>query len=280
MSEGHLIKSYSKINIHLGVIKKKKNNFHNIETLVSNIDLYDLIYIKPIQNKKNKIIFTGYHAKGIGSNNTISKLLNLLDEQKIIKNKKYLIKIKKNIPLKSGMGGGSMNVASLLNFFNKKNRLKLSKKKMVYLSTKIGSDVQLGLNNYSKIMFGSGDVKNIKKFKSYLIIVIPNFGCSTKQIYQNVKKYSKPHMKISKKYNINNCHKLYNDLEKPAFKLYPKLADIKKTLQNLPNIKFARMTGSGSAMIGYFLRKKDAFHGTKILKKKYKNYWCITSKTI
>jgi len=279
MSLGHFIKSYSKINIHLGVVKKEKNDFHSIETLVSNIDLYDVIYIKQIQNKKNKIVFTGNYAKGIGRNNTISKLLNLLEDQKIIK-KKYLIKIKKNIPLKSGMGGGSMNAASLLNFFNKKNKLNLSKKKMVYLCTKIGSDVRLGLNNYSKIMFGSGEVKSIKKFKSYLIIVMPNFGCSTKRIYQNVKKYSKSHIKISKKYNLNNCHRLYNDLEKPAFKLYPKLADIKKTLQNLPNIKFARMTGSGSAMIGYFLRKKDAFHGTKILKKKYKNYWCITSKTI
>ena len=279
MSLGHFIKSYSKINIHLGVVKKEKNDFHSIETLVSNIDLYDVIYIKQIQNKKNKIVFTGNYAKGIGRNNTISKLLNLLEDQKIIK-KKYLIKIKKNIPLKSGMGGGSMNAASLLNFFNKKNKLNLSKKKMVYLCTKIGSDVRLGLNNYSKIMFGSGEVKSIKKFKSYLIIVMPNFGCSTKRIYQNVKKYSKSHIKISKEYNLNNCHRLYNDLEKPAFKLYPKLADIKKTLQNLPNIKFARMTGSGSAMIGYFLRKKDAFHGTKILKKKYKNYWCILSKTI
>ena len=48
----------------------------------------------------------------------------------------------------------------------------------------------------------------------------------------------------------------------------------------LTNILFARMTGSGSTIIGYFLRKKDAIYGTKYLKKKYNKCWCIISKTI
>ena len=47
-----------------------------------------------------------------------------------------------------------------------------------------------------------------------------------------------------------------NDLEKSAFSIYPKLNFLKNDLSNLPNILFARMTGSGSTIIGYFLRKK------------------------
>ena len=51
-------------------------------------------------------------------------------------------------------------------------------------------------------------------------------------------------------------------------------------MEEVPNILFARMTGSGSTIIGYFLRKKDAIYGTKYLKKKYNKCWCIISKTI
>ena len=77
-----------------------------------------------------------------------------------------------------------------------------------------------------------------------------------------------------------NFKEFRNDLETSAFKIYPSLLKIKKEMEKLQNIHFARMTGSGSVIIAYFLRKKDAMTGTKYLKKKYKNYWCILSKTI
>ena len=60
---------------------------------------------------------------------------------------------------------------------------------------------------------------------------------------------------------------------------YP-LSIIKKNMLNLPSVKFVRMTGSGSSIIGYFNSKKASLNAAKILKKIYKNYWCILSKTI
>ena len=71
-----------------------------------------------------------------------------------------------------------------------------------------------------------------------------------------------------------------NDLENVAFVKYRKLFHLKNYIETLPNIYFARMTGSGSTIIGYFKRKKDALYGTKLLRKRYKNYWCIFTKTI
>ena len=65
-----------------------------------------------------------------------------------------------------------------------------------------------------------------------------------------------------------------------VFKNYPKLSQVKSFMEHLPNILFARMTGSGSSILGYFLTKNSAIYAAKIFKKKYKNYWCITSKTI
>ena len=55
---------------------------------------------------------------------------------------------------------------------------------------------------------------------------------------------------------------------------------IKETMKTLPKVSFVKMTGSGSCIIAFFNTKKASLNGAKILKKKYKNYWCILSKTI
>ena len=71
-----------------------------------------------------------------------------------------------------------------------------------------------------------------------------------------------------------------NDLEAPAFKLYPVLRKLKMFLSNIRQVKFVRMTGSGSTIVAYFSNKKSAINGLKLIKKKFKNYWSIVSKTI
>ncbi len=113
-------------------------------------------------------------------------------------------------------------------------------------------------------------------------MVKPNFGCSTKVIYKNVKSFSKSKFnnKIKEIYNFSFIKKLSNDLEMPAFKKYPRLLTLKNSMLKLSNISMVRMTGSGSTMIAYFKSKKTSLNAAKILSRKYKNYWCILSKTI
>ena len=70
-----------------------------------------------------------------------------------------------------------------------------------------------------------------------------------------------------------------NSLEPIAFSKYPKLR-AKSFLENLSKPAFVRMTGSGSAMVAYFNSKQRCENAKKQFKRKYKNYWCISSKTI
>ena len=74
--------------------------------------------------------------------------------------------------------------------------------------------------------------------------------------------------------------KLNNDLELIALKKYPKLKDLKNFLEELSNVEFVRMTGSGSAIIAYFYSDKKCKEAEKKVKKQFRNYWCKTSKTI
>ena len=278
-----IIKSHAKINLSLRVIGKLKSGYHKIESLVSFLNLYDEIKIKEIIGKNHKIKFFGKFAKGIKKNNTIFNLFKILDKRKLLKNQKYLIEIKKNIPQKSGLGGGSMNASSIIKALISKKILNFSKENLNKLTNQIGSDVKLGLDNKNKILFPNGKLSIFKKKKTLFVIIIkPNFGCSTKEIYKGINKYSSKKIINNKKnyFYINNLIKLENDLEKVAFKKYPNLKKVKLYVEGLPNISFARMTGSGSSIVGYFLSKNSTINAAKILKKKYKNYWCITSKTI
>ena len=275
------IKCYAKINISLNIIKKLKSNFHKIESIISFINLHDLVFIKKIKSNNHKIVFTGKFSKGLKKKNSVNKLLEIIDKNNLLKNKKFYIKIVKNIPQESGMAGGSMNVSSIINFLVRKKFLKLTKKKLQAISNLVGSDVILGVNQSNKYINDKHNlIKIMNKTGLNLVITKPNFGCSTKSIYTNLKLNN--NVKTSKKFTNNNLGfvKLKNDLEIPAFKKYPKLKRLKLYLSSLPNVYFVRMTGSGSSIIAYFLSKKDALNAQKSIKKKYKNYWCIISKTI
>ena len=74
--------------------------------------------------------------------------------------------------------------------------------------------------------------------------------------------------------------KTANSLEPIVLSKYPKLRLLKSYLESLSNIVFVRMTGSGSAMVGYFTSQKSCIDAKKKVSKKYKNYWCLASKTI
>ena len=276
------IKSYAKINLALNVTGKKKK-LHRIESIVSFIDLHDLIYLKQINKKSHKIIFKGMHSKNINKINTVTTLLKLLDKKNFLDNRKFEIKIVKNIPQEAGMGGGSMNAASLLNFFIEKKIIKIKKNKLKKISNEIGSDVILGIKPSFAILLSNGDIKKYKnKIKFHILVVKPNFGCSTKYIYSKVNSFSKPQFNPPKLklFEAKYLKNLDNDLEKVALNKYPELKIIKSYLSGLTNALFARMSGSGSSIVAYFHSKKACKKACSQYKRKFNSHWCIESKTI
>jgi 4-diphosphocytidyl-2-C-methyl-D-erythritol kinase len=276
------IKSYAKINLALNVTGKK-TKLHKIETLISFIDLHDLIHLKKIKKENHKIIFKGKFSKNIGKINTVTNLLKLLDKKNLLNSQKFEIKVIKNIPQEAGMGGGSMNAASLINFFINQKILKIKKNQLIKLTSQIGSDVILGIKPSNTILSQNGDIKKYNKnIKLHTLVVKPGFGCSTKYIYSKVKSFSNPQFNLpkSKMFKIKYLKTMNNDLEKIAFKKYPKLKKIKLFLSNTPNNMFVRMSGSGSSIVAYFDSKRSCGNAYSQFKRKFSSHWCIASKTI
>ena len=278
-----LINSYCKINISLRVIKKLKNDLHKINTFITFARIFDQIYLKEIKNTKDKISFYGKFKNKISkSNNTISRILDLLRKNNFIKKIYFEIKVKKNIPTKSGLGGGSMNAASLLTFLVKKYNLRIKQKDLFKLAAKVGSDVIVGLK-FQNVFFNSGS-NTIKRYKNklnlFVLLVKPDINCSTKLIYSKNRQFSKQYKNKDISKFGNFFEKDVNDLEKVAFKIYPKIKRLKDYLNIQKKCIFSRMTGSGSVCVAYFKDYKAARKAEINLKNKFPNYWCKLSKAM
>ena len=279
-----MIKSYCKINLFLKVLKKNNKGLHNIQSTTMLLDLHDKITVKKIQKKKDVIKFTGPFNKNINIKmNTVTNSLFLLRSQNLLNNKdKFEITINKRIPVFSGLGGGTGNAASIIKYFLKN---KISLRLIKIFENKIGSDFRLFFFNHSF----QKNLKKIKifrkKYNFYFLLVYPNIKCSTKEVYSKVKNFNlplniDPSKILSKDKYKNFLIQESNDLQKIVEKKHYKIQKILNFIGLQKNCLFSRITGSGSVCFGTFSDRESASFATKVLKKKFPNYWCVLTKSI
>ncbi len=277
-----VIKSFSKINLSLGINKKFKNGMHNIQSYYCLINLHDTIRIKKSKKLKDEIIFSGKFSKGIKTkDNSILKTLKILRNYKILSDY-YSIRIAKNIPTFAGLGGGTSNAYFLLKHFNKK---KIKTKLLKKIKKEVGSDILLffNLQGFQKNLSLVKKIK--KKHQLFFVLIYPYIKCSTKQIYLKVRKFSKqssfnPQQIKTKSKFLSFLTNQQNDLQSIVEKKYPKIRRLLNDLREESGCCFSRLTGSGSVCYGVFQSEKQAKKALNKIKFKYPKLWMTSAKTI
>ncbi len=276
-----VLKSYAKINLSLNINKKLRNGLHDLQSYYCLINVYDTIHIRKNFKNNDKISFEGRYSKLVrSSDNSIKRILNELRKNNLISNF-YTVKIRKNIPVYAGLGGGTSNAASILNFFRKK----INKQVLNDIIYKVGTDLRLFFNKQGYLKNINTVVKLENKYKLYFLIVFPNVKCSSKEIFSYVKKRSKKknfslkHLKTKKNF-IHHIFNAKNDLQSIVEKKYPLVSKLLIEINNENGCILSRMTGSGSACFGLFTDKKCSKVALKSLKKKYPKFWFSIAKTI
>jgi len=274
------LKSFSKINLSLRVLRKLKNGMHDIETNSVLVNLVDNINIT--NNNKDIVIFYGKHKKKINSKkNSILTSLKLLRDQKKIQGY-FKVKVKKNIPVYAGLGGGTGNAVSIIKYFLKE---RIDERMTELFEKKIGSDFRLFLHSFSFQKKLKKVASNKNKANFFFILIFPNINCKTKDIYKRVKTYSQSSRgkylkKMSKKDFVDMLKRDRNDLQEIVEKKYPKISHLIKAISIQKGCIISRLTGTGSICYGIFNSKKLAKLAATKLKRKYPNYWCAITKTI
>ncbi len=183
-----IIKSPAKINLHLEVIGKREDGFHELAMIMQNIDLFDYLEFQ-INNEGLIKLESDSNDLSLSSDNLIVKSANLL-RKKSNKDLGADIFLRKNIPIGAGLAGGSSNAAATLIGLNKLWDLNLDQETLCSLASTLGSDIPFFINGGIQLCFGRGEI--LEKLDSnfeYGVILLkdPNVSVSTAETY---KKYS------------------------------------------------------------------------------------------
>ena len=276
-----VLKSFSKINLSLNINSKLKNGLHDIQSYYCLINLFDKIKIRKIDKKKDKVVFFGPFVKHIKkSNNSITNLLKLLRKLELISGY-YSVNVIKNIPVFSGLGGGTSNAASVLKFLLKG---KVSKKILEKVEKLIGSDLRLFFHKQGFLQ-NLRTIKTIKKQKLFFLLSQPNITCPTKKIYSKVKKYSKKKKFNFQKMNnkkgfINYILEQNNELQSIVEEEYPSIKILLKDINKEKGCHFSRISGSGSVCYGLFNNESNAKKALNKIKTKHPKFWFSIAKTV
>ena len=258
------LKAPAKINLFLEILGKRDDGYHEIETVMQEIDLVDNLQFEEIQEG----VRLKCNDKNIPSdeNNLVCKAVNLILNECGIK-KGVLISLEKNIPVGAGLGGGSSDAATTLKALNLLWKIGLNDAELMHFAAKLGSDVPFFIKGKTSLCSGRGEKITPVEVKSEMnyLIIFPHINISTTMIYRNLKiDLTKKIIDVSFFLNALKHHKaagisklLFNRLEEVIFTTYPDLLDVKKVLGHYDFCGLS-VSGSGSAFFGLCKDRQQA----------------------
>jgi 4-diphosphocytidyl-2-C-methyl-D-erythritol kinase len=282
------ISSPAKINLFLKVVRKRPDGYHDLETLFERIDLCDEIVLK---KRTSGLVLRTSADLPKDSRNLALRAAELLKEECGVRQGAEIV-LKKNIPVSAGLGGGSSNAASVLLGLNRLWKLRLSKKKLLSLGARLGSDVPFFVLD-TPFAWGRGRGEKLTAERSirrkwWHVVVKPAFGISTKQAYAGLSLNSLTPPRGDAKMLLRSLRTgnsealsglLTNSLEASINKRLTEISGIKQKLVSA-GASAALMSGSGSAVFGLFLSESRARAAAGRLKRSGKKWQVFVASTV
>jgi 4-diphosphocytidyl-2-C-methyl-D-erythritol kinase len=243
----------AKINIGLNIIDRRKDGFHNIESIFYPVYWRDALEITTSQNFELQT--TGLAINGKLESNLVYKAYELL-KPLLPAERNLHFHLHKVIPMGAGLGGGSADGAFALKLINDFFELKLSVKTLENLAEKLGSDCPFFIHNKPVFCYDKGvkfETIALDLSSYFIVLVNPKIHIGTAEAYSLIQPKT-PHSSI--KENILKPIEewkdvIINDFEAPLMRKYPVLSNLKSNLYEIGAL-YASMTGSGSTIYGIF----------------------------
>jgi 4-diphosphocytidyl-2-C-methyl-D-erythritol kinase len=253
------VKAPAKINLFLRVLRRRADGYHDVESLLCTVGIYDSLTIT-IGSRRQGVSCEHPEVPENGAN-LVLRAVDLFFKSAArigLPTDNVHIAIDKKIPVGAGLGGGSSNAAAVLNVLNQFFRRPFTSDRLRRIASRIGADVPFFIDGLPAVATGIGDILNpIEGLRPWPVVIIyPGFSIRTDTVYS---KLNLRLTKCEKKLKCLDFRKLksglppfwINDLEPVVIAQYPQIQSIKNLLADC-GARGTLMSGSGSSVFGIF----------------------------
>ncbi len=247
----------AKINLSLKILGQRNDGFHEVDTLIAPISLYDEIGIEKRPEKGIKFRCDDPSVPQGDDNLVVRAAKTFFETTKI--EPAVSIELKKKIPHGAGLGGGSSDAAAVLLALEDLFETKLSREALAEMAEPLGSDVPFFLFQSAAVCKGHGEmVMPVKLQRPFPVLLLkPGFAVSTAWAYSRWQDSREiPGIRYEAQEFAGQT--FANDLERPVFEKFVFLAQLKMWLLSQSEVGAALMSGSGSTMFAVMRENADA----------------------
>jgi 4-diphosphocytidyl-2-C-methyl-D-erythritol kinase len=273
----------AKLNLFLHVGQALENGYHPLDSLVVFLKLGDQVSISPADTLTLNISGPFSADLASGSENLVLRATQALGEKLGIVPKLQIV-LEKNLPVASGIGGGSADAAATLRALLRFWQAELSTEALNEIAAKLGSDVPSCIASTTVRMSGVGEIlTKAPLLPPEIPIVLANSGAhlSTTSVFHQFDRISKSQNLTVHRFPdcgsmpalthaLASCR---NDLEHAASSLCPRINDVLSTLNALPRARLVRMAGSGATCFALFNSRLEADAAARLLQDAHPNWW-------
>ena len=274
------VTAHAKVNLTLHVVGQRANGYHELQSLVCLTEFGDQIHLTPAADFSFQVI--GPYAAGIpvDDRNLVVQAAKFM-AKKHSKTLDCQIILEKNLPMASGIGGGSSDAAAMMRALSQYWSVPLPNADELMA---LGADIPVCMTTGLTLMEGAGeDVTQLSTAPNWgVVLVNPNVGVSTPAVFNALNSKHNPPMQDV----AENCVDIEwlgdqrNDLEPPAMAMVPEVLAVVDAISAAPHCQMARMSGSGATCFGLFANTEHANAAVERLQRAHPNWWVVATKLV
>lgn len=274
-------RAHAKVNLALHVIGRRADGYHELDSIVAFAEVADVLTIAPAETVSLNV--TGPFAGDLprdGTNSVLSawRLLDDFCRQRGGALAPVKFSLEKNLPVASGIGGGSADAAAALRGLTRLFDVLISEQELSELALQLGADVPVCLVHKPSRMRGVGEIIEpmALDLPEGIVLANPRIPASTSKVFENLNLQCGQSFgaAIGSVYDIESWR---NDLTAPAVALVPEITDVVGSLIFQPDIICSRMSGSGATCFGLFESLESAQIAADAIAEKHPHWWVVAT---
>ena len=277
-------RAHAKINLALHVTGRRVDGYHELDSIVVFADIADVLTIAPATGVS--ISLSGPFANDLppeGKNIILTawQLMAVFARKKNAPFTPVKFHLEKNLPVASGIGGGSADAAAALRGLVQYFELSISPRELNELALQLGTDVPICLIQKTSRMRGIGEIIEpiAIKLSPAILLVNPNLPSSTAKVFETLG------LKRSQSFqsgigDVNDMSNWRNDLTSAAIRVVPEIANVIEIIKSQPNIVVTRMSGSGATCFGLARNLDQAEFAATVIRNQHPDWWVAATTLI